>query len=76
MINMVFYRNGYLAVRPNGSQSRSGRAGEHRYKNWFLIKSSATGVGLFSIGKAHIVMPVEFVGKRVRVKIEVIPDDE
>jgi hypothetical protein len=69
---MVFYRNGYLAVRSGGFHSR-GAVREHRYKNWFIVKSSS-GAGILSVGDLVVSMPIEMLGKRVRIKVEVIED--
>lgn len=68
---MVFYRRGYLAIRSGGGR---GKVGEHHYKNWFLVKSSGNA-GLLSVGDMNVSMPVEFMGKRVRLKVEVIDDE-
>jgi hypothetical protein len=69
---MVFYRKGYLAVRSGGGHSR-GTAREHRYKNWFLVKAGGNA-GSLSVGELKVCMPVEMIGKRVRIKVEVIED--
>jgi hypothetical protein len=53
----------YVARR----SSRSGRSG----REWYLIKSFSSNIGYIPITK-NLYFPKFFVGKRVRIKIEVI----
>jgi hypothetical protein len=72
LIRMVFYRNGYIAVR-SGAGHHRGSVGEARYKNWFIVKSCGDA-GILSVGDLKVSMPVEMMGKRVRIRVEVIED--
>ena len=42
------------------------------FRNWFLIKTTSKRSGQLNIGK--IQFPSQFIGKRVRLKVEVIKE--
>ena len=44
------------------------------YRNWFLIKYNSKKTGYVNIG--FMTLPEEYIGKRVRFKIEVIKEKE
>ena len=69
--------NWYVCRNPQGSSNKCGRREQKVYRNWFLIKwagkkSKKQGrmSGILDIGK--ITLPKEFVGKRIRLKVEVL----
>lgn len=64
--------NGFFYV----SRIRTGRRGKHRkgdkvkdYRNWYLVKDNKR-VGNIVIGS--ITFPKEFIGKRIRLKVEYV----
>lgn len=53
--------------------SKSGKAGMKKkrdIKNWFLIKYNSTGFGELTFRNVYV--PKELIGKRIRLKVEVI----
>ena len=66
---MSFIRNGYLARRSGRKESVRGK---HKggYRDWFLIKYSSTNSATLKI--SDISLPHEYIGKKVRFKIEII----
>lgn len=69
----MFVRNSYVCRTPGGSMTRgTGRRGRKIYRNWFLIKSTKYGTGVLGM---NIIFPPEYVGKKIRLKVEVIEDD-
>ena len=71
---MAFYRNGYIARFPQGSSGRGSK--EKVYRNWWLVKYTSSGSGYITLNKwSTVCFPKEFVGKKVRLKVEVMVDD-
>lgn len=69
---MTLVKAGYVTRKTVGSR---GDAGDNpkNYRNWWLIKHSGGkyhNIGYAQIGDVHF--PKEYVGKRVRFKVEVI----
>ena len=62
--------NGYVRRARNGA--RSGRhSKETIYRNWWLVKAKTETTGCVFI-RGFISLPPEYIGKRVRLKVEVI----
>jgi len=40
------------------------------WRNWWFVKCSSTNRGSIDIGK--VILPKEYIGERIRIKIEVI----
>lgn len=65
--------NGYLTRRTTAS----GRHVESpkEFRNWWLVKFCSTGYqGQIHVG--NVLFPPQYVGKKVRFKIEVVPENE
>jgi hypothetical protein len=67
---MAIMRNGYLA-RYNTYSSRTGPK-YRTVRNWWLVKYVGNSPG---IALKNVVLPKELLGKRVRLKVEIIEDD-
>jgi len=50
------------------------RAGKGKKRNWYLVKEAEYKRGIITVN--DIRLPTRFIGKRVRVKIEVVEDEE
>ena len=65
--------NYYLCRTTFGLKKTSGNKNAKKsYRNWFLIKHSSRYVGILDAGVIRI--PQELVGKRIRLRVEVIDD--
>lgn len=60
----------YVCRIPLGSSNKCGRRQHKRYRNWYLIKSNV-GAGALCI-TGIITLPKIFIGKKVRLKIEIM----
>jgi len=54
------------------SHGQLGKRNKNGYRNWFLIKYGSSNKGNLNVG--HITFQKELVGKRIRLKVEVIDD--
>jgi hypothetical protein len=67
--------NGSLYVaRVTGSGNRGSKIRSQSFRDWFLVKWSGSGSGGVLL-KADIYTPMDLVGKKVRLKVEVLTDD-
>jgi len=58
-----------LVQRNQGGRSKSG------YRSWFLVKYKNAVCDSGIVDLATTYLPAEYVGKRVRFRVEVIEDD-
>ena len=74
---MTFIKNTYLTRKPVGAQSNNGKQNTKQkvWRNWWLVKYQTNNKNIGTIHLGTITIPEEYVGKRVRFKIEVIEDD-
>lgn len=64
---MTFVRNGYVARRSVC------KAKESNSRNWWLVKASGkSNTGWACLGTVNL--PKQYVGKKIRFKVEVIED--
>ena len=64
--------NYYVSRIPQGTGNRGiGRRGRKSYKNIFLIHNKSNESASGSINVGSVIFPQEFVGKRVRLKVEI-----
>ena len=70
---MAFIRKGYLA-RYQGGHPRKGNSVIRPCRDWWLVKHRLVDTGQINVNR--ITLPKEYVGKRVRFKVEVIEDEE
>lgn len=61
-----------LKVRYNRFRTNMLNYVVNRGRLWFFVKATETGKGYIAFGNTRIVLPSTMIGKRVRVKIEVI----
>jgi hypothetical protein len=61
-------------IIPNGSLVVKRRTSKHTDRNWFLIKQGKGSSGEINIGK--IVVPKEFVGERMVIRLERLQEEE
>ena len=70
------YVKGYLIRRPMGSRYR-GKITEPVYRDWWFVKyRSQSNSGVIQLGKKTIFLPKELIGKKIRIKIEVVEEKE
>jgi len=60
----------YICRRSPGSSRQGGKKEEKVFRNWWLVKARSGVSGYVPIGT--IVFPKEFLGKKVRFKIELV----
>lgn len=70
---MRINKEGYLVRRQIISN-------KHPYRNtkgydYFLVKFSSVYSGYILLGKKHIYLPKEYIGKKIKIKIEIVKDD-
>ena len=68
---MSFERKGYVCRKPNGGQPNTGALGKKVYRDWFLVKARESDAGVVYLGN-KLTLPGVYVGKRIRLKIEVL----
>lgn len=64
--------NWYVNRRTSGGGTGR-RTNSDTNRNWFLIKATKITNGQLTVGT--ITFPEEFIGKKIRLKVEVIEDD-
>jgi hypothetical protein len=64
---MIINSKGYLCRRCAGGQHC-----KTKYREWFLIKSTQYGTGIIDL--TRVILNKEYVGKKCRLKIELIND--
>ena len=64
-----FTKDYYICRIPKGSKGKSGNYNKKNFRNWYLIKDN-NKAGTITIGQ--ITFPKEFIGKRVRFKVEFV----
>jgi hypothetical protein len=64
-----FEQSGYLARPEPGAYTRGRYGGELVLRDWWLVKQNATR-GYARLGLVYF--PKEFIGKKVRFKVEVV----
>jgi hypothetical protein len=72
-MTVMKYINGgrYCTRQPGGSATHGrGKLCKKIYRDWWLVKASKSGSGRVQLGT--ITFPQEFLGKRVRFKIEIL----
>lgn len=67
----------YIARVPPGAASNRGRHASKCYRDWFFVKegSSNSKGGYLSLSRT-LSLPTEFIGKKIKFKVEVINDKE
>lgn len=71
---MVYINNQRYLERTTHGGKRNGN-GKGTVRNWWLLKlNNKTGSSSLNIGSIHY--PSHWVGKRIRLKVEVLEDDE
>ena len=64
--------NYYVCRIPGGTSAHAGRRGNTIYRDWFLLKNGY-GINLGSRLQVNdITFPKELIGKKIRLKVEVI----
>jgi len=64
---------GYIERRTTGRKGKKCKKDGMNWRNWWLIKNYYEGSGSIAI-LAPIIFPENMVGKRIRLKVEVIED--
>ena len=63
----------YISRIPHGASNKCGKREKKIFRNWFFIKWNEQGTrGHLSI--PFVTFPKEFVGKKIRLKVEIIKD--
>ena len=62
----------YLCRYPMGSSNKCGIREQKKYRNWYLIKSNK-GAGFLGV-TGIVTLPKEFIGKKVRLKVEIMEE--
>lgn len=68
----------YLSRVPLGISSRIGKREIRVYRNWWLVRNSSTKIGkcgIVYISGKPLVLPMEFIGKKIRLKIEIVEEN-
>ena len=52
------------------------RTRELNGRNWWLVKATASGSGYITLNHSGVSFPSWYIGKRIRIKVEVIDDTE
>lgn len=68
--------NYYVCRRPGGSTGQYGSRGVKGHRNWFFVINQGgikRKAGVIHVG--YVSLPEEFVGKKVRLKVEVIEEE-
>lgn len=69
---MIIDENLYVTRVSKGSARNRGKLVKKTYRNWFLIKYTGD---VLAVQIGTIVFPKDFIGKRIRLKIEVIEEE-
>lgn len=77
-IKQIANGNYYLARRisQSGRSSTKGRTKNQQFQYSFLIRAGNNATAGEIATKSQIVFPKEFIGKRVRLKVEIVEDLE
>lgn len=68
---VIINSQGYISRR---SKSCKPSGAKRIFINWFLVKQHNKNSGIFTIGKCNVMTPSGLIGKRIRIKLEVIKD--
>lgn len=72
---MIVNKDGYVMRKTSGGQASIGTRSKRRvWRDWWLLKHKSANRSELSI--KYIVFPPEYIGKKIKIKIEIINDKE